>query len=166
MRAIGSVTAIAVAMVVAGCDGRPLLYQLAPSESDLQILGAFQMIDSVKAGQLTRQQSDDYFRRRFAEFDTNHDGFLNDDEAKAAVPIFGFKTGTGLVFSLDINGDGRLSQDEFLRLSNYLFTRDLNRDGILTLQEVKTPPTDTFVAAGAAGTPGIQVTNPSQGGQP
>jgi hypothetical protein len=133
-------------LMLAGCDGRPLLYSIAPSQQDLDCLAAFQMIDTAGKGQLTRAEVDGYFKQRFAELDRNHDGFLDETEAAGAVPVFGMKTGANMVFRLDINGDGKLSQDEFLRLSNYLFTRDDNRDGILTLAEVKTPPADTYMA--------------------
>ena len=166
MRVVTAGASVALAILMTACDGRPLLYQLAPSDSDLAVLAVFQRIDSAHAGQLTRQQADDYFRARFVELDRNRDGFLDEQEAAGAVPVFGFKTGSAMVFSLDINGDGRLSLDEFLRLSNYLFTRDLNRDGILTLAEVKTPPTDSFVASSTPGKPGVQVTDPGKGGLP
>lgn len=137
---------LAALLVLAACDGRPLLYSLAPSQTDLDCLAAFQMIDTAGKGQLTRAEVDSYFKARFLALDRNHDGFLDEAEASGAVPVFGMKTGANMVFRLDINGDGKLSQDEFLRLSNYLFTRDDNRDGILTLTEVKTAPADTYMA--------------------
>ena len=138
---------LAALLALAACDGRPLLYNLAPSDQDLQCLALFQTIDTKHAGQLTRQETDAYFQRRFTELDANHDGFLDDTEAAGALPLFGWKTGAEAVFHLDINGDGKLSLDEFSRLSLRLFTRDTNRDGILTLAEVKVPPGDDFVSA-------------------
>ena len=130
--------------LLAACNGRPLLYQLAPSDTDLEALAAFQMIDSGNTGQLTRKQVDDYFRRRFTELDRNRDGFLDAAEAQAALPLLGMTSGSSMIFRLDLNGDGRLSADEFVQLSNYLFLRDADRDGVLTLTEVKTPPVDSY----------------------
>ena len=150
MRAPGLLPMIAAVLLLAGCDGRPLLYNLVPSDSDREVLAAFRMIDAANTGQLTRQQVDDYFKRRFAELDFNRDGFLDEAELRAAVPIFQFKTASAMLFSLDMKSNGRLSQDDFLRLSIYLFTRDVNRDGVLTLEEVKTPPSDSYVAEGRA----------------
>ena len=159
MRVLGLLAMMVVGFALPGCDGRPLLSQIMPSQTDLDCLAAFEMIDAAHKGQLTREETDAYFKRRFGELDVNHDGFLDETEAQRAVPIFGMKTGANMVFRLDINGDGRLSQDEFVRLSNYLFTRDYNRDGVLTLAEVKMPPTDNFVAAGTTGVEGRVVGN-------
>jgi hypothetical protein len=151
-------------LLLAGCNGRPLLYQLAPSETDLEALAAFQMIDAAGTGSLTRQQADDYFRRRFQDLDANRDGFLSPEEARGILPVLGMATGSNMVFRLDLNGDGRLSQDEFLRIADYLFLRDENRDGVLTLVEVKTPPVASYVPVGKK-TPGFETTGTS-GAQP
>lgn len=69
-----------------------------------------------------------------------------------------------MLFRLDINGDGRLSVEEFLHLSDYLFVRDENKDGILTLTEVKTPPAENYVPVGKK-SPGFEAPNPA-GPQP
>ena len=165
MRGLGLGALLALVIpALAACDGRPLLYQLVPSEADQEVVAAFRMIDRGNAGRLTRAETDAYFQRRFAELDRNRDGFLDEAELKAVVPILGFKTAAAMIFSLDFDSDGRLSPGEFLRLSNYLFTRDLNRDGVLTLEEVKTPPSDNYVAAGS-NAPGVSVVAPT-GGQP
>jgi Ca2+-binding EF-hand superfamily protein len=141
---------LAAVVLTTACDGRPLLYNIVPSDSDREVLAAFRTIDTASSGQLTRAQADDYFKRRFSELDANRDGFLDEAELKGMVPIFQFKTAPAMLFSLDMKSAGRLSRDDFLRLSVYLFTRDTNRDGILTLAEVKTPPTDGYVASGGA----------------
>jgi hypothetical protein len=135
-----------LALALAACDGRPLLYSLVPSDQDLQSIALFQQIDAAGKGQLSRAETDAYFKRRFSELDRNHDGFLEEGEAAGALPLFGWKTGADVVFHLDINGDGKLSPDEFGRLALRLFTRDTNQDGILTLAEVKVPPSDDYVA--------------------
>lgn len=149
-----------VLLLLAGCNGRPLLYQIAPSETDNEVLAAFQAIDTAHAGQLTRQQVDDYFKQRFAELDRNKDGFLDKDELQGRASILGMKSGADMLFRLDMNSDGRLSLAEFMALSNYLFVRDENRDGILTLTEVKTPPVETFVPVGKK-SPGFDAPNPA-----
>ena len=152
---------LATALLLAACDGRPLLYQIVPSEADIGCLKAFHMIDTANKGQITRAETDAYFARRFAELDRNHNGILDETEAAGMVPIFGFKTGPDLIFHLDLNGDGKLTADEFAKLSVYLFTRDENRDGILTLAEVKTPPGDDYVAP-SAHQPGVQAVRTGQ----
>lgn len=157
---------LAAAAALAACDGRPLLYQIAPSETDIVTQAAFQRIDTTGKGQLTRAEVDDYFKRRFAELDVNHDKLLDETELAPFVPFLGMKTGSEMMFRLDFSGDGKLSEAEFLRLSNYLFTRDYNKDGVLTLIEVKTPPSDTYVEAGS-NKPGLSVGTPaSQGNRP
>ena len=152
--------AFACILLLAGCDGRPLLYQIAPSETDLECLAAFQLIDATNSGRLTRQQVDDYFKQRFAELDRNRDGFLDKDELRGVVPILGMTSPVNMMFRLDINGDGKLSLDEFLKLANYLFVRDENNDGVLTLTEVKTPPVTSFVPVGKK-SPGFDAGNPA-----
>lgn len=158
--------ALAGTIALSACDGRPLLYQIAPSETDIATLAAFQRIDAAGKGQLTRAEVDDYFKRRFAELDVDHDRFLEEAELATFVPFLGMKTPSEMMFRLDFSGDGKLSEAEFLRLSNYLFTRDYNKDGLLTLSEVKTPPSDTYVEA-ASNKPGLSVGTPtSQGNRP
>ena len=103
---------------------------------------------------------DDFFRRRFAELDRNRDGFLDAAEAQPATPLLSMKSGRDMVFRLDANLDGRLSLDEFLTLSNYLFVRDENNDGVLTLAEVRTPPVETYKTVGKT-SPGLETVNPA-----
>lgn len=147
IRELSRAITLALILAVAACDGRPLLYNLVPSEQDLQSIALFQQIDTAGKGQITIAEADAYFVHWFAELDRNHDGFLDDAEAAGALPLFGWKIGSEVVFHLDINGDGKLSQHEFSRLALRLFTRDTNRDGILTLAEVKVPPGDDYVSA-------------------
>src|SRR4029078_3200177 len=109
--------AVAAALTLAGCTGQPLLYQIMPSETDVETLAAFRLIDAGNTGQLTREQVDTYFNARFTALDLNRDGFIDETEARSAVPIFSYKTGQALVFHLDLDGDGRLSRDEYVRLS-------------------------------------------------
>jgi len=159
-------TVIAASLSLAACDGRPLLYQVAPSETDISTLAAFQQIDTANKGQLTRAEIDAYFKQRFAQLDRDHDGFIEEAEAQPLLPILGMKTPSELIFRLDFSGDGKLSESEFLRLTNFLMTRDYNKDGILTLVEVKTPPSDTYVEA-SSNKPGLSVGTPtSQGNRP
>lgn len=152
--------ASACILPLSACSGRPLLYQLAPSETDQETIAAFQTIDTARKGQLTRQEVDDFFRRRFAELDRNRDGFLDAAEAQPATPLLSMKSGRDMVFRLDANLDGRLSLDEFLTLSNYLFVRDENNDGVLTLAEVRTPPVETYKTVGKT-SPGLETVNPA-----
>ena len=77
------------------------------------------------------------------------DLFRPNQYAQAALPLLGMQSGASMIFRLDMNGDGQVSVDEFVALSNTLFLRDVNRDGVLTLVEVKTPPVDSYVPVSA-----------------
>ena len=157
---------LAATTALVACDGRPLLYQVAPSETDIATLVAFQKIDAAGKGQLTRAEVDDYLKRRFAKLDVNHDKLLDDTELAPFLPFLNMKSASEMIFRLDFSSDGKLSEAEFLRLSNYLFARDYNKDGVLTLVEVKTPPSDTYIEA-STNKPGLSVGTPaSQGNRP
>ena len=81
--AIQKLLTICTLLALAACDGRPLLYSIVPSQQDMQVLALFQMIDTGNKGQLTRAETDAYFKRRFAELDRNHDGAITGDEMKS-----------------------------------------------------------------------------------
>jgi len=101
-----------------------------------QYLELFDKIDQDRRGQITRQQTLDYLAQLFNQLDTNHDGFLTEDEVQPVAGMIGSKSAADMVFRLDTNGDGKLSVKEFQRVAIYLFTRDANHDEILTRDEV------------------------------
>ena len=66
-------------------------------------------------------QAVDYYRNRFRELDQNGDKFLEASELDAAIPIMDATSGKELVLKLDRNSDGKLSEDEFGVIANWLF---------------------------------------------
>ena len=66
-------------------------------------------------------QAVEYYRNRFRELDRNGDRFLDVSELDAAIPIMDATSGKELVLKLDRNSDGKLSEEEFVVIANWLF---------------------------------------------
>ena len=57
----------------------------------------------------------------FHEFDSNHDGYITIDEAKQAMHnlgVFNDDEIESLILTYDVNQDGRLQYDEFVKFWN------------------------------------------------
>jgi Ca2+-binding EF-hand superfamily protein len=66
-------------------------------------------------------QAVEYYRNRFRELDRNGDRFLDVTELEAAMPMMDAVSAKELVQKLDRNSDGKLSEDEFIVIANWLF---------------------------------------------
>jgi len=96
------------------------------------------------------------YRPAFADLDTNHDGSISQAEFDAFAPPLPPEGpdgppppphGMGMgrhhmdMKALDKDGDGRISQDEFLAPAKDHFARlDANHDGVLDSGELPAPP--------------------------
>ena len=151
---------IRLALVLVGLPlGAPLLAQAAPrpvarAEFLKNIDNNFAGIDTNKDGQLTKaeltvqQQKElqqakalvaQQLQARFKQLDTNKKGSLSPQEfAAAAGPIRTAETPEQLLKTLDSNGDGRITTEEFRAPQIAKFNKvDANRDGIATPEEMR-----------------------------
>ena len=63
----------------------------------------------------------EYYRSRFRQLDRNGDRFLEASELEAAMPMMDATSAKELVQKLDRNSDGKLSEEEFMVIANWLF---------------------------------------------
>jgi hypothetical protein len=105
--------------------------------------GGLVAADANKDGVITKAEFDTQRTARFAELDTNKDGFLSDAEraaGRAGGPPPGAQAGGpppggGGGGNMDANGDGKISKAEFLA-NNGMFARvDTNKDGKIDAAE-------------------------------
>ena len=112
---------------------------IAQSQDPIQqLLANFDRIDSDGDGVISRAEFRTVQAARWSLIDRNHDGYLTEDDfppvatrrARIQLAEIGY---------LDTDGDGRISQGEFLGDPAPVFRRaDLNADGALTLAELET----------------------------
>ena len=89
-------------------------------------------------GRLTRQQLEQGLRRDFDAADTNHDGVLEPDEARAVNQQRWQEDQSAISPLQDWNGDGVIDFNEYASTARALFN-DLDRDGngVLTPDELR-----------------------------
>ena len=124
---------------LAGCQGglgKPSAPP-APSPGHVVYIEEFKRIDTANKGTISLDEARAYYAQLFARLDVRHDGRLDAKELDAAVPMIAATSGDELVSRLDRNGDGKISQDEFLVAANWLFQLARNGDN-LSLKEVET----------------------------
>ncbi len=91
-----------------------------------------------KDGKVTRAEMEAGLRKDFAAADTNHDGMLEPDEARAVNEARLSEDQSAASPLVDWNHDGVVDFDEFATTARSLFDElDTNGDGVLTPQELK-----------------------------
>ena len=135
------VTGLGLALLQAGCQS-PSWFDgpaasTGPSSDTLEYVGQFRKVDTAGKGTITLDQATGYYSQLFTQLDINHDGFLTAQELQPMVPLMRAKTGDELLSMLDRNGDGKLSQKEFLVIANWLFQRAKSGDQ-MTLADAET----------------------------
>lgn len=102
-----------------------------------QILADFDRIDTNGDSVISIAEYRDLQIARWPRIDRNGDGFLTLDD----FPRFAAARARRLlaeIADLDVNGDGRISRDEFIHGPAPLFHRaDQNADGVLTRTELE-----------------------------
>lgn len=111
---------------------------LAQSQDPIQqVLANFDRIDANGDGVISRAEYRNAQSARWPQIDRNGDGYLGEDDFPR-VATRRAKTQLAEIAYLDGNGDGRISQSEFVNGPAPIFRRaDKNADGVLTRSEVE-----------------------------
>jgi Ca2+-binding EF-hand superfamily protein len=107
--------------LIGGCQAGVGGLSPQPSNARAPFITEFKQIDAAGSGRITMEQTIAHYQRRFRELDTNGDGYLDMSELEAAVPLMTATSSKELMLKLDRNSDGRLSDEEFLVVANWLF---------------------------------------------
>jgi Ca2+-binding EF-hand superfamily protein len=99
----------------------------------------FAAADKNGDGVVSKQEFLDERAKRFDAMDTNHDGWLSQDELAAGLPNWRARRFLPLMFGqFDADGDGRVTRVEFAKAPTPVFDRaDANGDGVVSQAEVK-----------------------------
>ncbi len=113
---------------------------LAQSQDPMQaLLANFDRIDIDGDGVISRAEFRNVRAVRWTQIDRNGDGYLGDDDFPRLAARRA-RTQLAEIAHLDTNGDGRISQSEFLDGPLPLFEQaDRNADGVLTRSEIDVP---------------------------
>jgi hypothetical protein len=122
--------------LIGGCQAGVGGFSSHPSDARAPFITEFKQIDAAGSGRITMEQTIKHYQRRFRELDTNGDGYLDLRELEAAVPLMTATSSKELMLKLDRNSDGRLSEEEFLIIANWLFQLAQSQTQ-LTLSEVE-----------------------------
>lgn len=109
----------------------------------LSQMPSFAELDKNKDKKLSREEMPPQFSAQaFDRADTNHDGFIDEEEWNAMRSRFGGgmgggpRTGENLAKLLDANGDGKVSRDEFAKILSLFDTLDKDHNGELSQEEL------------------------------
>lgn len=130
---------LSVALLASACSG-VMGIGSGPAAVTLEYVRQFKEIDTGGRGAITLEQAVAHYTKRFTELDVNRDGSLSAAELAPMVPVMRAATGEDLLQRLDNNGDGRVSQQEFVILANWMFERARQSNGVLTLADVERAP--------------------------
>ena len=104
----------------------------------------FADLDKNKDKKLSREEAGQLPPQMFDRLDTNHDGFIDEEEWNAMRRGFGGgggmgggpRTGESLTKLLDANADGKVSRDEFAKIVSLFDTLDKDHNGELSQEEL------------------------------
>ena len=105
----------------------------------------FSELDKNKDKKLSRDELPGRMGQAFDRMDTNHDGFIDEEEWNAMRRNFGGgpgggpggpRTGENLTRFLDANSDGNVSRDEFAKLVSLFDALDKDHNGQLSTEEL------------------------------
>lgn len=99
---------------------------------------SFEQFDQDGDGQITRAEMEEFRSARFAEMDTNGDGFISTDELTAQSVKRAGDRAAKMMERLDTDGDGLLSEEDLAQAprAGRMFDRlDQNQDGVVTKAE-------------------------------
>jgi Ca2+-binding EF-hand superfamily protein len=103
----------------------------------------FADLDKNKDKKLSHEEASQLPPQFFDRFDTNHDGFIDEEEWNAMRTRFaggpgggGPRTGESLTKLLDANADGKVSREEFAKIVSLFDTLDKDHNGELTAEEL------------------------------
>jgi Ca2+-binding EF-hand superfamily protein len=109
-------------------------------------LPSFAELDKNKDKKLSRDEMPSQFPPEvFERVDTNHDGFVDEEEwngmrarfgGGGRVMMGGPRVGEGLTKLLDANGDGKVSRDEFAKVVSLFDALDKDHNGDLSTDEL------------------------------
>jgi hypothetical protein len=111
-------------------------------------------MDADKDGKVSKKEWIDWGRpeKLFAKYDKNGNGYIDTDEKPTGMPSFELT---------DINGDGKVTADEFPGPEAMVKQFDKDGNGYLTESELSSPPSGGGAGGGQGGAPGG-----AQGGAP